>query len=436
MARTNLRRPAPIADLSDDQQDPDVPLAQEPLLNDQAPPTPDEGEDANDEDEIRRVFGGNDLSGGYIRILRRPPGEIEFVYCDKIRTGSFDIEHLKKLYGGGTYRLTAFNARGKYVTRKELSIDERIKGELDEKLRQRPESQGATVRETINLAKELQLPPPAPAAPPREDNTMIMTLLIKSMEAQAAAQAQSTQVMIAALTANQRQAAPASHGMELKDLLPLITIMLQRPEGAKPPSVMELVTALKGIKELTEGDDEPKGVMDNITEMLPALMGGMAMMRGQPAPAPAAPPPPIRAQVLPPRPKAAVPAPVPELEDGEEEELGEDEESPVQKPQGMADIVIDAARRNAKPEFYAEMVVDMTPAPQVAIVKSVLTGEAWFAQLFGGYPDAAQLRPWLEQLRTHVLDAFNRPPAEVPPPVPGAGDPARVPGAGDPEKAG
>lgn len=430
MARTKPRTAAPDIDDDQGQLDPDGQQPNQDLAADLSggplPADPETEEDSRDEDEIRRIFSSNTLDGGYIRIMRRPPGEINYSYCDKVLVSAFDLDHLKKLYGGGMYRLTAYNARGKYVTRKEVAIDERIKGELDQKPSPgSPIGQGATVKETIDLAKQLQFPAPAPApaAPPRDDS-MMMTLLMKSMESQ-------TAIMVAALSAN-RQAPAQPHGLDIKDLLPLLIAMVQKPDGAKPASIGELMAAVKQLKELTDGDDEPKGIMDSVTEMLPGLIGAYSMAKqAQAAPAPA--PAPVRAQVVPSRPQAAIAPAGPEPE---EEEPEEEEDSPVARPQGMADIVIDAARRGAKPELYASMVVDMTPPAQAPIVKSVLTGEAWFAQLFGGYPDAAALRPWLEKLRTLVLDAFNRASTDPKPPLAGAGDPARVPGAGDPEKAG
>ena len=131
MARKTTRRPAPDPE-TPEELDPDAPLqggeeiglSDEPLAP-QAPPA--DAEDEADEDEIKRIFTSNDLTGGYLRIYRRGALEPGYTYCTRIDAGDFDIDNLKKLYGGGTYRITAFTSKGKYFARKTLHIDERIK---------------------------------------------------------------------------------------------------------------------------------------------------------------------------------------------------------------------------------------------------------------------------------------------------------------------
>jgi hypothetical protein len=179
------------------------------------------------------------------------------------------------------------------------------------------------------------------------------------------------------------------------------------------------VGALKDMKALSDQGDEPKGILDSLGDSLPALLATFAASR-QPAPAPAPqqiPGPQAPRQIAGPQAPAA-PGP---------------KASPVGRQNAQIELVMTAARRDASPELYAELVLDNTPDEQIPVLKTVLTGESWFAQLFGGYPDAEKLKPWLEQLRTLVLDAINHPEPDDSPEE-SAGDPdPQVNGAEQPE---
>ena len=406
MARKTTRRPAPDPE-TPEELDPDAPLqgieeiglSDEPLAP-QAPPA--DAEDEADEDEIKRIFTSNDLTGGYLRIYRRGALEPGYTYCTRIDAGDFDIDNLKKLYGGGTYRITAFTSKGKYFARKTLHIDERIKGELDVQPAVAPAA-GPTLRETIGAAREIadlrQPPPAAPAAPPdtsRQD--MMLALLMKSMETQAA-------IMTAALTHRQ-----ADSGSSMKEMMPLLIALVTKPDsgmnekiltalltGRKEASIGELVGAMKDMKALTAESEEPKGIMDNLAEVLPGVMAAFAASKASQAP---------QLPAGPVRPALPAGAPGPAARPSG---AGPDA-SPAGRPANQFDIVINAARRDSPPELYAELVLDNLSEEQEPILKTVLTSEAWFGQLFGGYPDAAALRPWLTKLRDLLLDALNAPP--------------------------
>ena len=353
----------------------------------QAPPEPDPTDNEVDSpelesgqiDQIRKLLSDNKLMGGYVRVMRRAPGDMKFSFIDKIPLDEFDTDHIAKLYGGGLYNLAFYTAKGRLGARREFTVDPRIKGEIDKEAPAQPQNQGASVRETIALAKELAPAPVAPVAPDKTGELM-MTLLVKSME-------QTQAIMVAALTA--RPAAPVHTGLDLKDLLPLLIPMMTRAPDAtgKVGSMTELIAAVKELKALSEPDNEPEGIMETIAKMAPSLLTAYAASRGTPS-LPAAP----VQQRLP-----AAPPPSPAGPDA----------SPVGRTPGQIDIIVAAARRGSDPGLYADFVLDNTPEDQAEILKTVLTGEAWFGQLFGGYPDADKLRPWLEKLRTQILDALS-----------------------------
>ena len=72
------------------------------------------GEDGEDESlkQINEVLSANDLAGGTIRLYRRGPTDRSFSYLDKMPISEFDIDYIKKVYGGGDYQGKTYRSSG------------------------------------------------------------------------------------------------------------------------------------------------------------------------------------------------------------------------------------------------------------------------------------------------------------------------------------
>jgi hypothetical protein len=84
-----------------------------------------------DEAEIESMLDTLDVSGGVVRVHRRPPMGTKYAYVAELPVENFSLEALKTTSGGGDYKLTIHDAKGKKVRTLAVSIDARFKGTLD-----------------------------------------------------------------------------------------------------------------------------------------------------------------------------------------------------------------------------------------------------------------------------------------------------------------
>lgn len=395
-------------------------------------------ESANQIDEILK---SNDLAGGLIRLERRGPKDNGFAYICKIKIDQFDIDHIKKMYGGGDYIGKTWRADGRMYKSIQFSIDPRIEGILGELPKGAPAAQqtdpvalmtamhGLT-KDDGKRAQEMQMVLNAQ----KEQQTLLMTIMQESQKSQ--------QAMVTAMMQAMAAARPAqSDSLSVKDLITLLPTLIPLLKGEKPvsaPSILDTIEALKGMKELVGNGTiapeppEPKTVMEQILGALPHAASIVANLRGQPQPAPVATPralpqpakngtppsgPVSRAVGAPPTaPAAATPAPTPAA-DPQQERIAK-----------LLETLVNAARRNRDVDLYCDLVLEELEDSEVPMFTQVLTSDTWFTSLFGNLPDAAILQPWFTNLRTLLLESLTDQPAN--------GSPESTPVATPPAAAG
>ena len=84
-----------------------------------------------DEIEIGALLDSLDVSGGMVRVMRRAPLTNKFAYVAEIPVEHFTLETLKATSGGGDYKLSIHNGKGRKVETVTTSIDSRIRGTMD-----------------------------------------------------------------------------------------------------------------------------------------------------------------------------------------------------------------------------------------------------------------------------------------------------------------
>lgn len=349
--------------------------------------------------KIQTALADAGMSGGTARIYRQGLMDVDYAYIKQIPVEHFDVESVKKAYGGGEYKVVFYKAKnmgGQPFSEVRFGIDPRIQGALDIEVQERRNGQRERAEKPtdpialIHAARAL-----APAAP-KDSTELIMAM-----------QSESSRMMMTMMMENQKMLMTIMgkpQPNQLEAIMPVLLAMIQQNKGGGQTSLTDLIGAMKHLKELAsdEREEEPKSMMDSLGEMLPSILQGIAGMRGQ-AQLPQAPA--REVIVTPPPADLAQPAPA--------SRQGGPADSPIGRQPSQTDIVMMAARRQTDPALYADFVDDNTPDDQVPILISVLTADTWLMQLFGNYPDAAEFRPWLEKWRSILLAVLN----DQPPPT-------------------
>lgn len=391
-----------------DRQDLDAREAeQEAPVTDSLPPEAD-GRDPSMV-EIEAVLRENDLMGGTMRIERRGPMDTSFSYIGKIKISNFDIEQIKKMYGGGDYQCQCFRANGQIAKKIAFSIDARFKGAIELDREGYVRGGGKPDVDMVGLLKVMQEGQRQDSGQAgliaqmmkqqQESSNLMMTMMMENSKAQVA--------MFAAMFQGLGSMKPASTGLELKDVVSLIPLL--KGDSGKQTSMTEIVEAMKGLKEITSGgapaeEAEPQSLMDKIIGALPHVASTVQALKGGQPPA-ALPAPPAPAPAV----SSAPASPTARLE------------------QGLMTLV-EAARKKRDVELYHDLVLEMIGDDQLPTLKSLLTEKDWFPSLFGKLPDATSIQPWMTELRDMLIETLNEDPDDGPDDADPAGksDPAPV----------
>lgn len=375
---------------------------------------------------IDAILHSNDLEGGTIRISRRGPTEQNFSYLCKMKTGEFDIDFIKNVYGGGYYQCKTHRSNGQMYKGFEFAIDPRFRGSMDVSKNggeDRAADPIAMLRAASDITAQGNRGQDASTQAMMKMQSESMQMFLGMMQANALQQQQSADrslqmvtTMMTAVTTNKH--AP-SEGITVKDLLVLIPTLvpLLKGEKAVTPTLLETIEAMTKMRELVssgtvaEMPEPPKTVVQQFMEALPHAASIVSSLRGQP-PAPAITPPSAQARLpghaagpngkqpiagAPPATPAAV------LPGQPVEAAASTDDRKVQ----LLATLVSAARRNREVELYHDLVVDELEDSEVPMFKEVLTNSQTFASLFSNIPDFPSLAPWFEELRVMLLTTLN-----------------------------
>lgn len=359
--------------------------------------------------KIETVLQELNESGGKIRISRRGPSEQKFSYIIQLGIAEFDLETIKKQFGGGDYKAQTFRSNGQLYKTFDFSIDPRLKGSLDESVVAMKAGQGSATEEAskvLNLARQLQVPQGGmnmevmlkmmEMGQQRSSETMmlIMTMMSKSQESMA-------QMMTAMMTG--MAALGANKTDTTAQIMPVLIEMIrangnQPSQAANMAEVLELVKAAKDL----HGSDKDEPLWERIMKHVAPILGpvGAAVigskMTGQPFPTVPVPGQPAQALPLAP---GEVPVEVP---------VGQ----PVDYGSLIRTLILNGAQKDSDPEVYAIVITDMLNPEQLAGVHAILTRDDWRALIFVDDANALQFSEtkldWFEELREAFVDQYEQ----------------------------
>lgn len=381
--------------------------------------TAQEQEENESYQQITDMLKANDLEGGTIRINRRGPGETSHSYCTKIKVQEFDIEFVKKTFGGGDYLCQCFRANGQLGRRFSFSIDARFKGSLDTSDRGVMSAAQDNGSAMVKMVEAL-----------RQDNkgndmTPILQTMMKAssdnMAMMMAMMQQSTQMMTSAMTSIATMAASGKKeggGDEsMKALVPVLVAMINKPS---PPagSIEETVKTMALLKGMYEpqgggdGEDKEEGLLDKVFKLGGPLISALVASRGG-AP-----------MVVPPQRQLPAPGGQPQHQpqqqpqhQAQQEQRAQEQQyqqpQPVPAPSQevlMLGMFLHGAEKGSDPGLYHDLLMDLVQENQVEVMEQVLKSENYLDLLYGSSPDAlakAKLyKSWFDELRDLVLQSI------------------------------
>ena len=352
------------------------PLADEPEFLQQ--------EEQDDVSKLQSIIRELDLTGGVARIFRQTAGRAEFDYEGELPVDGFNLETIKRVYGGGRYIVRFAAKGGRYVRSIKFSVSPHHKGELDTVNTSVAVSNNSNDNNMIALLMQQ-------AQQSAQQQQQMMTLMVTMMSESNKSMAQ---VIAAAISAgNGRAVVPAEPASKTVELLMPLMIENMKPRGG----TAEVVEQLKLLKELTAGETkEEKGEEDMMTKILNvgAPILGALMNRGQPAPA-----------IPMPAPAAPAPTPNPALPGADPERAArENAESLLLKLRLATPTLVKAARQNREIEPYLDVLDDMLDDEGYAMLCHLLEQPNWMQLLFAGNPEVEANREWFENFRAVVLN--------------------------------
>lgn len=370
--------------------------------------------------QITDMLKANDLEGGTIRISRRGPGETGHSYCTKIKVQEFDIEFVKKTFGGGDYICQCFRANGQLGRRFTFSIDARFKGSLD-----------TTDRGVMGVAQDNGSAMVKMVEALRQDNkgsdmTPILQTMMKAssdnMAMMMAMMQQSTQMMTSAMTSIATMAASGKKdgGDEsMKALVPVLVAMINKP-SAPVGSIEETVKTMALLKGMYEpqgggdGEDKEEGLLDKVFKLGGPLISALVAARqGGGVP-----------MVVPPQ--RQLPAPggqaqhqaqpqhqpqhhVQHQDQAQHQEQAQPAPAPSQEIL-MLGMFLHGAEKDSDPGLYHDLLMDLVQENQVEVMEEVLKSENYLDLLYSSSPEALakakQHKAWFDELRSLVLNSI------------------------------
>ena len=354
---------------------------------------PGTGERDSSLNEIESRLKTELLDGGTIRITRRGPMDALYAYVTKMDIRAFEIESIKKIYGGGDYKCQTFRKNGQMGPQVNFSVDARFRGVVDPD-RSDGNGNGKAVDPValMKSAKDLMGGDTAERSSHmsqimkmQADNTsMMMTLMMESSKQQMAMMAG----MMTAMSQAMANKSSVQSGFGMQDVIGLLTLI---KSGEGKTDLVQLIQAVKELKGVTDGagEETAKTWPEKIMEALPHAASIVESLRGGGKPAPQVTAAPQLKSLPPPTAGASVPS-----------------EASVKQGLGM---IIMAAKNNRDVELYHDMILELVSDDQLPMLQAALTGESWFVQFFGTFPEAESVRPWLTKLRDLLLVTLNQP---------------------------
>jgi uncharacterized protein YoaH (UPF0181 family) len=336
-------------------------------------------EEQDDVSKIQSLMRELDMSGGVARIFRQRPGQAKHEYEGEIPADTFNLETIKRAYGGGDYQVRFAAKGGRYVRSIRFSIDPRHKGELD-KVHETQTPVTQTNDNSQALLAFMMSQQQAQAQQSQQSMTLMMTMMNESQKSMAA--------IIAAAIGGGRQAVPDTSNKFIEIMMPMLT------ESMKPRGGMsELTENVKLVKELMSGAPEKEEKDDMLEKMMTigAPLIGAFMSRGQPQQ-----PQPQPVRVNPVQPTQSLPPTQEQLAQSKAQDL-------LGKLRFVTPVLVRAAKKSSYLDSYVDILNDSLDDEGHEMLVYMLQRDDWISTLFNDNPDVVANRQWFEQLREAIL---------------------------------
>jgi hypothetical protein len=330
--------------------------------------------------KMLEIFKEAGVESSEIEVWRRGKKDTKFSFVETITPDGFNLQSISESYGGGKYHFkTKLNGRPGPTFA--IEIDSRVKGELD--------------RQQVEVAQQPHTDPIAMLKTVKDvlhgtgDGTSpIMVAMLETM----AKEKQSSQALIIGLAtafAPVIAAIVAPRPREENKLLEiLLPILLNKPNA----DLASQMTFIKEMKALASNDkDDGPGMMEKLITLaagaLPQLAGAM-LPQVQPVPVKQITDGPNAAPGMPP--PSAVAPPPPNLE--------------AIVPRVYAGMLAQAARKDADPDSWADIIADVSDDAQWTALIGLLHRADWWQVIANQLPELASYEAWMNRLKTAILE--------------------------------
>ncbi len=385
--------------------------------------SPVEREQERQEQQLVDLIHRTKLDDGIVALRRRAVNEVEFGHLGEMSASAFTEENVRKIYGGGDYKLQFKTAAGKFVGSASLKIDYSIPAKYPgaaTRQEERASDRGPELIQAVTAAIKNNTPPP----PPPQDNSLVIELMKQNAAITQAALSRPQQpavdptlaAMLAEMRAEQREVRAA-------------LLEMKTSRGSGGDGLREIEKFLK-LQELLGtggggGDSAPEAKPDRITAIITALAPAFApaiarMMQNGSDPNAGLPMQPMVAlpegQAVAPAGTAINPAPTSTPQD----------EMNVFIKMYLAEfrrLATTAASKGRDAYEWADTKLDDIKAEYHPKIFEMANAEDWFAQFFGGDAAAQVHFKWLFDMRNailtrHFIAQVEQAAKATPPPTP------------------
>lgn len=392
-------------------------------------------EDLDFEDQIKQITEAEGMDEGRVQIRRRAPNRPDWVFCGDMSINDFSVDQVKRIWGGGDYRIRFKNAMGQYKGHKTFTIDYNCKPDAESIInaqnthRERNDDSLATavvgkVMDKLSPEKDGQQNVMLEMLKmQREQSNQFLALMMKS-------QSDMVTAMSNIFAAQKPSVAPQQQGM---DLLAAIQVFDKLKGPGQNFDVIELFRLVKEMAE--ESGGKPESWLDKLAPFIPMLLGGgQPPQPGQPGMAPMGPQPQQMRTALPAPPGSSPIMPMPAhpvslpgrpmtSNGGATVSTAATVENPAlpanppSTPEEMKALIVFVVRQKlpqlrefalqgADPYDVATLVSNPIAVPRAQFFQlcDMLEKETWIADIFGSEEAISPFKVWFEGLRKEILD--------------------------------
>lgn len=379
------------------------------------PPTAFESLEEQSMEKLAEVLSQlEESAGAKVQISRRGPLDTDFGYLTVMPADQFmsgGLEQLKKMYGGGDYRIALKSSQGKYVTQRMFRIDPRFKGVVDEKPTPQPDNDSSPLVAAINKLNTGDKSPELIGRLLDAQNQKSIELM--------ALQRQSSDQMLAMMMKSQENmvlliskmfdrpapaAAPVQAGLDFgAAITPILVKMIE--QRTSPLDSLKLMQSVKELFERDGEEDPLGGMLKSLAPLAAAFLAQRSAGQGMPM---LPPPPPTAVSIEQPAPTSAPPAPT--APGGPVAQAAAPPDPAVMAIAAirqMLPMLFNAAKHGTDPVSYYDLLLDTASDEQIDALCKILEPDNWLVSVFGDYPDTQTMFAHHPEALAH-LDWFRK----------------------------